>query len=69
MNSYYVNGREATIDQFMDPEVLNSLAPEIETANNIARHPPYGKICLGETGSAYGGGADGLSNSYVAGFM
>ncbi|CAG2214528.1 HPSE [Mytilus edulis] len=68
-HQYYINGREATIDQFMDIDILNSLIPEINKGNKIAKHPPYGKTWLGETGSAYGGGAPGLSNTYVAGFM
>ncbi|XP_052102586.1 heparanase-like isoform X15 [Mytilus californianus] len=66
---YYINGREATIDQFMDIDILNSLMPEINKGNEIAKHPPFGKTWLGETGSAYGGGAPGLSDTYVAGFM
>lgn len=63
---YYVDGRETSVEQFMDPEILDSLSPEIMTAYAIAKH---GKVWLGETSSAYGGGAPGLSDRYVAGFM
>jgi heparanase 1 len=66
---YYVNGRKTSIDQFMDPAILDELPPEIKAAHKIVKHPPYGKVWLGETSSAYGGGAPGLSDRYVAGFM
>lgn len=66
---YYVNGRETSIDQFMSPAILDELPPEITAAYKIVKHPPYGRVWLGETSSAYGGGAPGLSDRYVAGFM
>jgi len=49
---------------------LDSLGPEIQTGNDISFN--YGgnmKIWLGETGSCSGGGAKGLSDRYIAGFM
>jgi len=66
---YYVNGRETSIDQFMSPVILDGLLSQITTAYKIVKHPPYGRVWLGETSSAYGGGAPRLSDRYVAGFM
>ena len=53
----------------MDPKLLDNLPTQINIATNTAGHPPYGKFWLGETSSAYGGGAAGLSDRYLAGFM
>ncbi|XP_052773715.1 heparanase-like isoform X2 [Mya arenaria] len=67
---YYINGRTATLDQFYDPTVLNSFGSELVTAVNITRTlGTKAPIWLGETSSAWGGGAPGISDRYVAGFM
>ena len=67
---YYVNGRDATIDQFYDPDVLNTLVDEIALGVQITQASgSKAKVWLGETSSAWGGGAEGLSDRYVAGFM
>jgi heparanase 1 len=58
-----------TVEKFMDPKLLDNLPTQINIATNTAGHPPYGKFWLGETSSAYGGGAAGLSDRYLAGFM
>ncbi|XP_030625019.1 heparanase [Chanos chanos] len=67
---YYVNGRETSLEDFLDPAVLDTLASKtkevFETINTVS---PGKKVWLGETSSAYGGGALGLSDSFVAGFM
>ncbi|XP_021350709.1 heparanase-like isoform X1 [Mizuhopecten yessoensis] len=67
---YYVDGKVATIEDFLSPYVLDGLAPEIITGNKIvAQYAPGKRVWLGETSSAWGGGATGLSDRYVAGFM
>uniref|UniRef100_UPI00358E3DE8 heparanase-like n=1 Tax=Myxine glutinosa TaxID=7769 RepID=UPI00358E3DE8 len=67
---YYVNGRTATLHDFLDPEILDSLATEIQdVAQVVQKVSPGSKVWLGETSSAWGGGAAGLSDAYVAGFM
>ncbi|XP_050949842.1 heparanase [Labeo rohita] len=67
---YYVNGRDTSLDDFLDPEVLDTLATKINEVLEIVQSvSPGKKVWLGETSSAYGGGAVGLSDTFVAGFM
>ncbi|XP_009674873.2 heparanase [Struthio camelus] len=67
---YYVNGRSATREDFLSPEVLDTFATAIRDVLEIVDGTvPGKKVWLGETSSAYGGGAPRLSNTYVAGFM
>uniref|UniRef100_W5N2L0 Heparanase n=1 Tax=Lepisosteus oculatus TaxID=7918 RepID=W5N2L0_LEPOC len=67
---YYVNGRDASLEDFLDPDVLDTLATKTEEVFRIvAESSPGKKVWLGETSSAYGGGALGLSDTYAAGFM
>ncbi|XP_005044922.1 PREDICTED: heparanase [Ficedula albicollis] len=67
---YYVNGRSATRGDFLSPEVLDTFATAIyEVLEIVGQTVPDKKVWLGETSSAYGGGAPRLSNTYVAGFM
>ncbi|KAK0141349.1 Heparanase [Merluccius polli] len=67
---YYVDGRTATLAEFISPEVLDSLGAKIsEVLESIRLVSPGMKTWLGESSTAYGGGADGLSNAFVAGFM
>ncbi|KAL6469756.1 hypothetical protein MHYP_G00208750 [Metynnis hypsauchen] len=67
---YYVNGRDTSLEDFKDPEVLDTLAVKtnevLETVHSVS---PGKRVWLGETSSAYGGGALGLSDTFVAGFM
>ncbi|XP_061886877.1 heparanase [Entelurus aequoreus] len=88
---YYVNGRDTSLDDFLDPKILDSLAPQIKhvmkasglwrvsrgvltppgfpSAQEVRRTSPGKPVWLGETSSAYGGGAVGLSDTFAAGFM
>ncbi|CAN8209281.1 unnamed protein product [Coccothraustes coccothraustes] len=67
---YYVNGQSATRGDFLSPEVLDTFATAIyEVQEIVGQTVPDKKVWLGETSSAYGGGAPRLSNTYVAGFM
>uniref|UniRef100_A0A1Y1N3N1 Heparanase n=1 Tax=Photinus pyralis TaxID=7054 RepID=A0A1Y1N3N1_PHOPY len=70
-HQYYFNGRNASISQFLDPEVFNLLQTQIGYIKDIVKSAGATSkpIWLGETSSAYGGGAPGLSNSFVATFM
>ncbi|XP_069636976.1 heparanase isoform X2 [Haliaeetus albicilla] len=70
LRSYYVNGRSATREDFLSPEVLDTFATAVrEVLEIVGGTVPNKKVWLGETSSAYGGGAPRLSNTYVAGFM
>ncbi|XP_072310258.1 heparanase isoform X2 [Eucyclogobius newberryi] len=67
---YYVNGRDTSLEDFLDPEVLDTLTLKTnEVLQKVKQASPQKKVWLGETSSAYGGGALGLSDSFVAGFM
>ncbi|NXP76627.1 HPSE Heparanase, partial [Ramphastos sulfuratus] len=67
---YYVNGRSATRKDFLSPKVLDTFATAVQQVLEIVGGTvPGKKVWLGETSSAYGGGAPKLSNTYVAGFM
>ncbi|KAM6984590.1 heparanase [Aplochiton taeniatus] len=67
---YYVNGRDTSLEDFLDPQVLDTLALKTnEVLETIDLVTPGKKVWLGETSSAYGGGAVGLSDTFVAGFM
>ncbi|XP_051537656.1 heparanase isoform X1 [Myxocyprinus asiaticus] len=67
---YYVNGRDTSLEDFLDPRVLDTLASKInQVLKTVQSVSPGKKVWLGETSSAYGGGAIGLSDTFVAGFM
>ncbi|XP_008295877.1 heparanase-like, partial [Stegastes partitus] len=67
---YYVNGRDTSLEDFLDPEVLDTLALKTnEVMEKVKLLAPTKPVWLGETSSAYGGGALGLSDTFVAGFM
>ncbi|XP_037609561.1 heparanase [Sebastes umbrosus] len=67
---YYVNGRDTSLEDFIDPEVLDTLALKTtEVLKKVKLVSPEKPVWLGETSSAFGGGAVGLSDTFVAGFM
>ncbi|CAD5122140.1 DgyrCDS10588 [Dimorphilus gyrociliatus] len=70
LKSYYLNGREAKMEDFLNETVMNKLEEEINNVKVLLRdlniHKP---IWITETSSAYGGGAPGLSDSFIAGFL
>ncbi|KAL2076845.1 hypothetical protein ACEWY4_027554 [Coilia grayii] len=67
---YYVNGRDTSLEDFLDPDVLDTLATKTyEVLETVAAASPRKRVWLGETSSAYGGGALGLSDTFAAGFM
>ncbi|XP_015273404.1 PREDICTED: heparanase [Gekko japonicus] len=67
---YYVNGRNATREDFLSPDVLDTFIADVQAVQQIVDATvPGKKVWLGETSSAYGGGAPRLSNTYLAGFM
>ncbi|KAG2466541.1 HPSE Heparanase, partial [Polypterus senegalus] len=70
LNGYYVDGRDTSLDEFLSPAVLDSFAVKSKDVfQMVEKIVPGKKVWLGETGSAFGGGAPGLSDTYAAGFM
>ncbi|KAK2176167.1 hypothetical protein NP493_678g01053 [Ridgeia piscesae] len=70
-HQYYINGRTATVSDFIDPEILDYFPQQVDEVKAAVREArmPHAELWLGETSTAWGGGAEGLSNAYVAGFM
>ncbi|KAG8504328.1 Heparanase [Galemys pyrenaicus] len=67
---YYLNGRIATKEDFLNPNVLDTFISSAQTTLQVVEEiRPHKKVWLGETSSAYGGGAPLLSNTFAAGFM
>ena len=68
-HQYYLS-RRAKIDDFVNPATLDSFKSQIGMINKIVKESQSGKpVWLGETGSAWGGGAYGISSAYAASFM
>nr|CAJ30018.1 heparanase [Nannospalax golani] len=67
---YYLNGRIATKEDFLSPDVLDTFILSVQKILQVVEETrPGKKVWLGETSSAYGGGAPLLSNTFAAGFM
>ncbi|XP_018563738.1 heparanase-like isoform X2 [Anoplophora glabripennis] len=70
-HQYYINGRTAKAEDFLNPIVFDYLKKQIDTVKNITKDLDIQNkpIWLGETSSAYGGGAPNLSNTFIGTFM
>ena len=70
-DSYYVNGRTAKVRDFTNTSTLNSLRGAIEAVKDQISASGFSQtaLWLGETSSAWGGGAPGISDTFAAGFM
>ncbi|KAK6188371.1 hypothetical protein SNE40_004555 [Patella caerulea] len=67
---YYLNSATATVDQFVDVKVFDSLKSPLEEAvGHCLKHAPGKQCWLGETSTTYGGGTLGVSDRFVAGFL
>lgn len=69
--SYYIDGRTARLEDMMSTDVLDRLTEQLSMLQHTvaAAGRSHSPLWLGETSSCWGGGAPGLSDSYVAGFM
>ena len=67
---YYFEGKGATVDQFYNKTYLDAFKLDIKLATKFAANavPPV-PLRITETSNAFGGGAKGLSDRYVAGFL
>lgn len=70
-HQYYLNGRSACQKDFLNPSTFELLEDQISRTTEIvnASHVPKLPIWLGETSSAYGGGAPHLSNTFIGSFL
>ena len=66
LHHYYLDGRKAMLKDFLNPDLLDSLGKEVDAFQSRF---PSKDFWFGETSSAYGGGAKGLSDRFVAGFL
>ncbi|KAK3737955.1 hypothetical protein RRG08_028578 [Elysia crispata] len=71
LHHYYLKGEVATLKDFVDPRVMEGLRTQLEYAYNISWencrvHKP---VRLTETSTATGGGIDGVTDAFVAGFL
>ncbi|KAK3798550.1 hypothetical protein RRG08_031563 [Elysia crispata] len=71
IHHYYTSAKTATVEDFLNSTLLDSLGVNLNIAFNITvTECNFLKpIRMTETSSCYGGGAKGLSDAYVAGFM
>ena len=57
-------------EDFINVNKLDGFRSEsVEAAQTVQSLYPEAEVWLGETSSAFDGGANGLSNSFIAGFM
>nr|CAH7750152.1 unnamed protein product [Callosobruchus chinensis] len=66
-HSYYVDGTTATPNDFVNPNILDQLQNEVDIVKRIAGQYDL-PIWLGETSSAYKGGAPNLSDHFTGSF-
>ncbi|XP_018313598.1 heparanase isoform X1 [Mycetomoellerius zeteki] len=69
-HQYYLNGREAKMSDFVAPSTFNWLPAQINSTKQfIAESGKDVSMWLSETSTAFGGGAPGLSDRFIAGFL
>ncbi|XP_046553595.1 heparanase-like isoform X3 [Haliotis rubra] len=69
-HQYYTSDRTAHLSNFTDTKLMDTLVSYIQTGLGVARRTnPHTPIWLGETSSSSPGGAPGMSDRYVAGFL
>ncbi len=64
-HQYYLDGHTAGLKDFLSPVPLRQFQRALETVDDLVRNELGLKdvpVWLGETGSAFGGGAKGLSD-------
>ncbi|XP_067658192.1 heparanase-like [Haliotis asinina] len=69
-HQYYTNGHTAHLSDFTHSKLMDTLVSYIQTGLDVARRTnPLTPVWLGETSSCHHGGARGMSDRYVAGFL
>jgi len=66
-----MDGRIAKADDFLSSDILDSFEVELALLREAMKEAGYAStpLWLGETSSCWGGGAQNLSDRYIAGFM
>lgn len=67
-HQYYMNGRTATLADFLNPDIYDLLGQQVQYAKAIRGNIDR-PLWITETASAYGGGAPGYSDRYVGVFI
>ena len=68
--SYDMKAEESSLPQFFAPQALDSLHRNLDKADEVLDQvAPNLPRWLGETGNVAGGGAKGLSDRFVSGFL
>lgn len=70
-HQYYFNGRNATVEEFMNPSLFDVLKREILDVKAVVVNntDSFFPVWITETASAFGGGSPLLSNRFLSGFM
>ncbi|CAL1539024.1 unnamed protein product, partial [Lymnaea stagnalis] len=67
---YYISGYTAKVEEFTNVSVLDCLMEAFVKGKNIMKeHSCYSSFRMTETSSAFGGGTEGMSDRYMAGFL
>ncbi|XP_018027934.1 uncharacterized protein LOC108683161 [Hyalella azteca] len=69
-HQYYVCGRTTSVSEFLDPATMELFPKQLAVVKRVRDElAPRTPLWITETGSAYGGGAPGLSNRFVGAFL
>lgn len=69
-HQYYVNGNKVNEEGMVDPDTLDLFKDQVQRIRAVLKETNTNKsLWLTETGSAWAGGASGLSGTYAASFM
>ncbi|XP_066250091.1 heparanase-like [Euwallacea similis] len=69
-HQYYFAAKDATEDLFLNPNTFNILAEKAHVMKDVVERAGQGnKIWLGETSTAYNGGAANMSNRFIGTFL
>ncbi|XP_067658340.1 heparanase-like [Haliotis asinina] len=69
-HQYYANGHTVHLSNFTDSKLMDTLVSFIQIGLDVSRRTnPLTPVWLGETSSCSHGGAHGMSDRYVAGFL
>ena len=70
-HQYYIDGKEATAKDFLNPDVLNLYLEEAIKIKQVVQETGFldKELWMGETGSCWSGGAPRFSDRFLGGFF